>query len=350
MQLESLKIFCDVVRWGSISRGGRENGISQSSASQVVHQIEARLGVKLIDRSKRPLVPTPQGRVYYEGCKGLIGGYLEVENRVKALGDERALAGTVRVAAIYSVGLGHMSRHVERVPGAAPRRRGPDRLPPPRGGPGQRRAGRGRPRPDLVPQALARADDDPLARRGDGPRRPPLAPVRRARPGRGRAARRRNLRRLRPRPADPEGRRPVPQAAPRPGEGFGRVRQHRYDQAGRRGPLGRGDPPLADAARARSGPARSVRSGSPSGGRRAPWRSSTAGPASSAWRLRGSWRPWPPGTMGSSPPPRAPERGPIEHARCPAEVAPSRLAYNGPGRPGTSAERSEGPGRPPGRG
>lgn len=113
MQLESLKIFCDVVRWGSISRGGRENGISQSSASQVVHQIEARLGVKLIDRSKRPLVPTPQGRVYYEGCKGLIGGYLEVENRVKALGDERALAGTVRVAAIYSVGLGHMSRHVE---------------------------------------------------------------------------------------------------------------------------------------------------------------------------------------------------------------------------------------------
>lgn len=120
MQLESLKIYCDVVRWASFSRGARENGISQSSASQLVHQLEVRLGVKLIDRSKRPLVPTPQGKAYYDGCKDLIGRYLEVENRVKALENERNLAGTVRVAAIYSVGLHHMSRYVERFRQAYP--------------------------------------------------------------------------------------------------------------------------------------------------------------------------------------------------------------------------------------
>jgi DNA-binding transcriptional LysR family regulator len=120
MQLVSLKIFCDVVRWASFSRGARENGISQSSASQVVHQLEVRLGVKLIDRSKRPLVPTPQGKVYYDGCKELVVRYLEIENRVKALEDDRNLAGTVRVAAIYSVGLHHMSRYVERFRGAYP--------------------------------------------------------------------------------------------------------------------------------------------------------------------------------------------------------------------------------------
>lgn len=114
MQLEWLKIFCDVVRWASFSKGARENGISQSTASQVVHQIEARLGVKLIDRSKRPLVPTPQGKVYYEGCKDLVGRYLEIENRVKALDDVHNLKGTVRVAAIYSVGFLDMSRYVER--------------------------------------------------------------------------------------------------------------------------------------------------------------------------------------------------------------------------------------------
>jgi len=120
MQLESLRIFCDVVRWASFSRGAKENGISQSSASQVVHQLEVRLGVKLIDRSKRPLVPTPQGRVYYDGCKDLVGRYAEVENRVKALGDDRSLGGTVRVAAIYSVGFHHMSRYVERFRSAYP--------------------------------------------------------------------------------------------------------------------------------------------------------------------------------------------------------------------------------------
>lgn len=122
MQLESLKIFCDVVRWASFSRGAAENGISQSSASQAVHQLELRLGVKLIDRSKRPLVPTAHGKVYYEGCKDLVGRYLEVENRVKALEDASNVVGTVGVASIYSVGLHHMSRFVrtfgERYPGA----------------------------------------------------------------------------------------------------------------------------------------------------------------------------------------------------------------------------------------
>ncbi len=112
MQLEFLKIFCDVVRWSSFSRGAAENGISQSSASQAVHQLEARLGVKLIDRSKRPLVPTPQGKVFYEGCRDLVERYAELENRVRALEDEDSVAGTVVVAAIYSVGLHHMSRYV----------------------------------------------------------------------------------------------------------------------------------------------------------------------------------------------------------------------------------------------
>src|SRR3954447_18420913 len=113
MQLESLKIFCDVVRWASFSRGAAENAISQSSASQAVHQLELRLGVKLIDRSKRPLVPTPHGKVYYEGCKDLVGRYLEIENRVKSLEDDQKVVGTVRVASIYSVGLHHMSRYVQ---------------------------------------------------------------------------------------------------------------------------------------------------------------------------------------------------------------------------------------------
>jgi DNA-binding transcriptional LysR family regulator len=122
MQLESLKIFCDVVRWASFSRGAAENQISQSSASQAVHQLELRLGVKLIDRSKRPLVPTPHGKVYYEGCKELVGRYLEIESRVKALENDQNVVGTVRVASIYSIGLHHMSEYVrtfaELYPGA----------------------------------------------------------------------------------------------------------------------------------------------------------------------------------------------------------------------------------------
>jgi DNA-binding transcriptional LysR family regulator len=120
MQLESLKIFCDVVRWASFSRGAAENGVSQSSASQAVHNLEERLGTKLIDRSKRPLVPTPHGKVYYEGCKDLVGRYQEVEARVRALGNDAAMVGTVRVASIYSVGLHVLSGFVEKFRDAHP--------------------------------------------------------------------------------------------------------------------------------------------------------------------------------------------------------------------------------------
>jgi DNA-binding transcriptional LysR family regulator len=121
MQLEALKIFCDVVRWASFSRGAAENSVSQSCASQTVHQIEERLGVKLIDRSKRPLVPTPQGRVYYEGCKDLVGRYLEIEGRTKAAAvDARNVVGTVHVSSIYSVGLNHMNQYATRFEGEHP--------------------------------------------------------------------------------------------------------------------------------------------------------------------------------------------------------------------------------------
>lgn len=111
MNLKSLKIFCDIVSRRSFSKAAAENGISQSGASQVVSQLEGRVGVQLIERSKRPLVPTREGQLFFEGSKKLIAEYEALEDEVRTLHDD--VAGRVRVAAIYSVGLHHMSRHVQ---------------------------------------------------------------------------------------------------------------------------------------------------------------------------------------------------------------------------------------------
>jgi DNA-binding transcriptional LysR family regulator len=113
MQLESLKIFCDVARLASFSRAAKENDVSQSSASQVVLQLEQRLGARLLDRSKRPLVLTEAGRIYYDGCREILGEFQELENRVRRQADVTPLDGTVRVASIYSVGLHHMVRIIK---------------------------------------------------------------------------------------------------------------------------------------------------------------------------------------------------------------------------------------------
>jgi DNA-binding transcriptional LysR family regulator len=90
MHLKSLKVFCDVVRQRSFSRAADENGISQSAASQMVHHLEDRLHVKLIDRSKRPFVLTPEGKIYYEGCRAIVERYFALEDKVRTLHDEVA--------------------------------------------------------------------------------------------------------------------------------------------------------------------------------------------------------------------------------------------------------------------
>ncbi len=111
VHLKSLKIFCDVVYRRSFSRAAEDNSISQSGVSQVITQLEHRVGVKLIDRSKRPFALTPEGEMYYEGCRKLVDRYFALEEEVRSLHGE--VVGRVRVAAIYSVGLHHMSRYVQ---------------------------------------------------------------------------------------------------------------------------------------------------------------------------------------------------------------------------------------------
>ena len=111
MHVKSLKVFCDVVSCRSFSRAAEENGISQSSASQTVHQLERRLGVRLLDRSKRPFVLTTEGKTYYEGCRKLVQHLETLEENVRALQHE--VAGRVNVASIYSIGIGYMDQFVK---------------------------------------------------------------------------------------------------------------------------------------------------------------------------------------------------------------------------------------------
>jgi DNA-binding transcriptional LysR family regulator len=108
MNIETLRIFCDVVQHQSFSRGAAANEVSQSAATQSVHRMESHFGIQLVDRSKRPFVLTPEGQACYEGFREVLELYDAVEARVRSLRME--ITGTVRVAAIYSVGLHDMSR------------------------------------------------------------------------------------------------------------------------------------------------------------------------------------------------------------------------------------------------
>ena len=112
MSVSQFKVVRDIAQTNSVSRAAELNGISQSAASQLVRQLEKQLGVDLLDRSTRPVKLTSAGRLYSEACRDIVRRYAEMESELEALRKE--LAGTVRVASIYSIGLYEMARIKEK--------------------------------------------------------------------------------------------------------------------------------------------------------------------------------------------------------------------------------------------
>ncbi|HTX54376.1 MAG TPA: LysR family transcriptional regulator, partial [Candidatus Baltobacteraceae bacterium] len=96
MNLETLKLYCDIVRLHSFSQGAALNQVSQSAASQAVQQLEAELRVQLIDRSKRPFMLTPEGEKFFEGSQEVLDRYDAVRNAIAPV--HAQVTGIVRVA------------------------------------------------------------------------------------------------------------------------------------------------------------------------------------------------------------------------------------------------------------
>src|SRR4051794_32595375 len=103
MQLESLKMFCDVVETGSFSRAAQLNHVTQSAVSQQIRALETRYEQKLLSRSARQVTPTPAGERLFRGRKEILARFGEVENEIREQSAE--VAGTTTASTIYSVGL-----------------------------------------------------------------------------------------------------------------------------------------------------------------------------------------------------------------------------------------------------
>jgi len=56
MQIESLKVFCDLVDTGSFTRSAFINGVTQSAVSQQISSLERNFKAVLVER-KKGLIP-----------------------------------------------------------------------------------------------------------------------------------------------------------------------------------------------------------------------------------------------------------------------------------------------------
>lgn len=112
MQIESLKVFCDLSETESFTRAAQINEITQSAVSQQISSLERQFKSLLIERSKKKFRLTREGQVLYEYSKQIIQTYDSLHSRLQEIKD--IISGTIRVATIYSIGLHDLPPYLKK--------------------------------------------------------------------------------------------------------------------------------------------------------------------------------------------------------------------------------------------
>ncbi|KAA6050589.1 LysR family transcriptional regulator [Pantoea sp. Bo_7] len=95
--LRQLRTFVAVARQGSFSQAGQLIGLSQSAVSHSVKELEAEIGVRLLDRTTREVLLTGAGQQLATRLTRLLEELNTTLLDVRSYGEQRS--GTVRVAA-----------------------------------------------------------------------------------------------------------------------------------------------------------------------------------------------------------------------------------------------------------
>jgi DNA-binding transcriptional LysR family regulator len=71
-RFEAMRLFARVVERRSFTQAANDIGLPRSTATQVIHQLEHRLGVRLLQRTTRVVRPTLDGEAYYRRCLAIL--------------------------------------------------------------------------------------------------------------------------------------------------------------------------------------------------------------------------------------------------------------------------------------
>ncbi|MGZ9721272.1 LysR family transcriptional regulator [Rhizobium miluonense] len=97
-----MRLYTRVARLGSFSAAARECGLSQPQASRIVADLEAELGVRLLTRTTRAVVPTEAGAEFLARIESILLALDDAEQSVREGGE---LRGLLRISTPTSFGI-----------------------------------------------------------------------------------------------------------------------------------------------------------------------------------------------------------------------------------------------------
>ncbi len=112
MQIESLKVFCDLTETESFTKAAQINDVTQSAVSQQISSLERQFKSLLIERSKKKFRLTREGQVLYDYSKQIIQNYDSLFSKLQEIKD--IVSGTIRCATIYSIGLHDLPPYLKK--------------------------------------------------------------------------------------------------------------------------------------------------------------------------------------------------------------------------------------------
>jgi DNA-binding transcriptional LysR family regulator len=112
MNIESLKMFCDLVETQSFTKAAEISAVTQSAVSQQMSTLERTFKSLLIERSKKQFRLTREGEVLYDYSKQIIQAYDSLHSQLQDL--KNIISGTIRVATIYSIGLHDLPPYIKK--------------------------------------------------------------------------------------------------------------------------------------------------------------------------------------------------------------------------------------------
>jgi DNA-binding transcriptional LysR family regulator len=83
-RFDAMRVFTRIVDRRSFTLAAQDLGLPRSTVTEVVQQLEARLGVRLLQRTTRHVTPTLDGEAYHRRCLAIIA---DVEDAEAAFGD-----------------------------------------------------------------------------------------------------------------------------------------------------------------------------------------------------------------------------------------------------------------------
>ena len=102
-----MRVFSAVVEAGSFAGAADKLDLSRGMATRYVAQLEAHLGVRLLNRTTRKLSLTDEGAVFYERCKALLADMDEAEAEITSRSGQAT--GQLKVNVPVTFGVLHLA-------------------------------------------------------------------------------------------------------------------------------------------------------------------------------------------------------------------------------------------------